>query len=238
MASKNNKIELKTYIIFISTLLLFLFQSLFQIIPITIFNLDTKNLSMLNKTYLLVFSSVCTLFIITVIYRKIIISDIKSFKNTSKNELFKNILFCLKYWALNLLIMYVFVYIISLFGINDSMNNSNVKEYIKANPLLMGINVVLFSALIEEIIFRLSFKTVFKDKISFILISGIVFGGLHVLSINNLIYLIYLIPYCCSGIILGYIYYETNNICYSYLVHSVHNLVLLIPEIIALMEVI
>ena len=236
MKDNNNKDNLITYIIFISTLLLFLLQSFFQLIPIKLLNIN--NISNIDKTYLITFSNICTLIIIVIIYRKIIINDLKKFKNINKKELNKNIIFCLKYWILNLLIMYIFIYIMHAFGLNDSINNYNVKKLIKVNPIIMGINVMLISTIIEEIIFRLSFKTVFKDKIPFILISGIIFGGLHVLSINSLIDLIYLIPYCTSGIILGYIYFETDNIFYSYFVHAFHNLILFIPEVIALMEVI
>ena len=238
MKVNNNKNNLITYIIFICTLLLFLFQSLFQLIPIKLFNLNIDELSNIDKILLLTFSNLCTLVIVVLIYRKIIKKDLKDIKNTNKKDFYKNSIFCLKYWVLNLLIMYIFIYILRLLGINDSINNSNVKSLIKANPLIMGLNIIFISTVIEEIIFRLSFKTVFKEKIPFILISGIIFGGLHVLSINSLIELIYLIPYCTSGIILSYIYYETDNIFYSYFVHAFHNLILLIPELITLMEVI
>ena len=93
MKDNNNKDNLITYIIFISTLLLFLLQSFFQLIPIKLLNI--KNISNIDKTYLITFSNICTLIIIVIIYRKIIINDLKKFKNINKKELNKNIIFCL-----------------------------------------------------------------------------------------------------------------------------------------------
>jgi hypothetical protein len=82
----------------------------------------------------------------------------------------------------------------------------------------------LLGPFVEEIIFRKSFKDVLKSKWSFILISGIVFGVLHVIgSISNLYGLLYFIPYSCLGIAFALIYYESNNIFSSIFAHVMHN---------------
>ncbi len=235
MKNKSNDTNIYTYIIFVCTFFLFLLQSLFQIIPILIFNLDIDNITNLEKAYLTTFSSMVTLIIIGIIYRKILINDFKKLIKSTKKEIFKNTLFSVKYWIISLIIMALSLYVFHLLGLNDSVNNSNVKELVKATPIIMGIQVLVIGALVEEIIFRLSFKTVFKSKISYILISGIVFGSLHVLSITSLMNLLYLIPYCSSGIILSYIYFKTDNIYYSYFIHVIHNLLMLI---VTLLEVI
>lgn len=236
--SNNNETSLKACIIFICTIIIFLLQSLFNLIPIAIFDLDTNNLSNTTTALLYVFSGICTLIIMFLFYRKILINDLKELKEEEINKKKQNIIFTIKIWILNLIIMYGTMYIISLFGVTDSVNNSNVKDLIRCSPIIIGIYVVLIGPLIEEIMFRLSFKTIFKDMIPFILISGFVFGCLHALSINSLIDLLYLIPYCCSGFILAFIYYKTDNIYYSYSIHALHNFITLIIELITLMEVI
>lgn len=58
----------------------------------------------------------------------------------------------------------------------------------------------------------------------FILMSGLVFGSLHVLnSTNSLAELLYLIPYSAPGIIFAYILAKTNNILVTMGLHFMHN---------------
>ena len=85
----------------------------------------------------------------------------------------------------------------------------------------------------EELVFRMGFKKIFKNKYLFILISGLVFGGLHVIgNINTPYDYLFLLPYCLPGIILAYVYYISDNIFASLGIHFIHNLFMLIVQII------
>ena len=88
---------------------------------------------------------------------------------------------------------------------------------------------MLYAPLTEELIFRKSIGKALKNKWLFIFISGFIFGGLHVISsVNGLIDLVYLVPYCSLGCILALLYYKTNNIFSSIAAHSFHNTLALI----------
>ena len=86
---------------------------------------------------------------------------------------------------------------------------------------------VLFIALlvaIEEIIFRKAIKDAINRKWFFILVSGFVFGALHVIGeIESLYGLLYIIPYSSLGLAFAKIYYDTDNIFASILAHFIHN---------------
>jgi len=83
---------------------------------------------------------------------------------------------------------------------------------------------MIYAPLTEELIFRKSIRDVIKNKWLYIIISGLIFGGLHVVSsIDSLIDLIYLIPYCSLGFVFASLYIKTNNIYSTIVAHSFHN---------------
>ena len=97
----------------------------------------------------------------------------------------------------------------------------------------MSFSTVLYAPLVEEITFRKTFRNIINDKILFILISGIMFGIIHVgISSNTTNDLLMIIPYLIMGIDFSYIYYKSDNIFTTITIHSIHNLVLLIIQFI------
>ena len=86
------------------------------------------------------------------------------------------------------------------------------------------IAVGILAPIIEELTFRKAFREVFTNKTLFVLASGLIFGGLHViLSLNSLWDLFYIIPYSSLGIAFGYMYQKTDNIYTSIIMHIFHN---------------
>ena len=99
-----------------------------------------------------------------------------------------------------------------------------IVETLKVAPIYTFIVTVFVAPILEELIFRLSFKNVIKNKWLFIIISGVIFGAIHVVfSVNDIYQLLYLIPYCSLGIAFSYMYYETDNILVPISFHILHN---------------
>ena len=208
---------------------LFFFSSLWQLIGLKIFNYDVNNLTDFNTIVLTTFSEVITLIILIIIYRKELKNDFKSLKNNFN----KNMDITVKSWLIGLLIMFVSNIIIGLFVSKATAGNEeNVQTLIKASNYLSIFTFGIVGPMVEELVFRKSFRDVFKKEWLFILVSGLVFGGLHVvLSLTSLWDLFYLIPYCSLGIAFGYIYVKTDNIYYSMFIHIFHNVLFTILSV-------
>ena len=65
--------------------------------------------------------------------------------------------------------------------------------------------------------------------------SGLIFGGLHVIgNVNSIIDLLYLIPYCVPGFAFAYMLSKTNNIFVPMGFHFLHNGVTMSLQVILL----
>lgn len=141
----------------------------------------------------------------------------------------------------------LFVTGLSNVGSNDSANQTAIEMMLTSGafPLLVTILMTVFLApFVEEMVFRKSFFNCSRKKgWKTILISGAIFGAIHVTStiVSTLLYVIvgkegysiltvfkeciYFLNYFASGIALGYIYYRSkHNIWSVILVHSAYNL--------------
>lgn len=214
---------------FLLALLLFFFGSIFQVIPILIFNLDANNIGGNTKILLTLFSNTIIAFILILFYFKDIKNDIKKFKE-NKSELLE---IGFKIWVIGLILMASSNVIINKISPNEIANNEeSIRSMISVSPYLMLINTAILAPIVEELVFRKSFRTVFKNNLLFVIVSGIVFGGLHVvLSIENVYDYLYLIPYCSLGISLSYMYYKTDNICIPIIMHMIHNFIITVMNI-------
>ena len=116
----------------------------------------------------------------------------------------------------NLIIVFLF-----LKGIapNEEANREMLRNY----PLYMIFAVTILAPICEELMFRLSFKNVFKNRLVYILFTGISFGAMHLLANTSLIELLYIIPYSALGIAFSAICYDTDNIYSSIIAHIMHN---------------
>ena len=126
-----------------------------------------------------------------------------------------------------LLIILVFIYYKDLkkdFKKLKEGNEEGVQQLIHSSKFLSIIAVGILAPIIEELTFRKAFREVFTNKTLFVLASGLIFGGLHViLSLNSLWDLFYIIPYSSLGIAFGYMYQKTDNIYTSIIMHIFHN---------------
>ena len=171
---------------------IFLFLLFFTIsaIPVLIFRIDINKFNDLDKVIYSLSCSLLFLSIIMLCYRKTLIKDFKPyFKNFGRN--FEN---SFKYYLVGVGVMIFGNLIITLLFQGDlSTNETTVRSYINASPLLMAIDISFYAPLAEELLFRKSVRDVVKNKWLYIFISGFIFGGMHVIGTEGLIGLLYLI---------------------------------------------
>lgn len=215
----------KKIILNIFMFLLYFIYQLATIAIVNLFNIDISNNH--NRELYLLISSLIYFVIIIIVYRHELKIDYKKF----------NIRILFKYipiYIIGLLLMAISSYVISkITNIETSQNEALVRQYIKLFPIYMSFSTVLYAPLVEEITFRKTFRNIINDKVLFILISGIMFGIIHVSISNNTTNdLLMIIPYLIMGIDFSYIYYKSDNIFTTITIHSIHNLILLIIQFI------
>ena len=114
-------------------------------------------------------------------------------------------------------------------------NEEGVQNIIKTIPLLSFISVGILGPIIEEFTFRKAFYDMFKNKYLFVLVSGSIFGLMHVIfSINSGWDLFYVIPYAALGFSFAFMYVKTDNLFTSMIMHIIHNSILTLMSIISL----
>ena len=167
--------------------------------------------------------------LMTFIYRKRLFRDFKVFiKNfTAYNS------FVLKLWGISLLITIVLSLIISFIShMPNATNQTNLNEMFKKMPFYVAFLCMIYAPISEELMFRATFKKLFKNKYLFIIISGVLFRIAHVIDDYKTYYeLLYILVYSSLGIFLSYIYYKTNNIFASMYFHFLQNTLSIIAMI-------
>ncbi len=179
-----------------------------------------------STIYLFVFLGMAITY--SVAYRKTIIDNIKDLKKNYKS-IFKT---TIKYWLIGLGIMLVSSLIIGLIGIGDTANQDTNINLFKEAPIIQAFTAIILAPIIEELVFRRSFKNFTNNKILFALVTGLIFGGIHIVSsissLKDLAMFIHIIPYSSVGIALGLAYKEHNNIIGTMAIHALHNTIAII----------
>ena len=205
----------------------FCFIFLFELVPYLLLEylgINTANLSTTN-TYLITFlSDIIVLSTLLIVYFPKLKKDFTSyFKNFSEN-----LEFSLKWWLIGIIVMIISNYILLfLSGGKIAANESSVREIIKNVPLLAFFMVSIYAPFTEEFLFRKLFKDLVSNKYLYVILSGLIFGGMHILSSLtadfSFLDLLYIIPYSSLGIAFAYTYYKSNNIFSTIVMHSLHN---------------
>lgn len=214
-------------------ILLLIGMDLFAYIPIKVFNIDFSSLSRDIRIIYNFATDIVFMLIVFFLYKKRLIKEFKDFFSNFND----NMILALEYYLVGLIIMLVSNYLIGTFFSNASANNENmVRLLIDKYPFYMLFSVAIYAPLVEETIFRRSLKDVF-DKIGktklikylYIISSGLIFALLHVMgNASEAIDYIYIIPYLALGISFASLYYRTDNLFSTIILHSFHNLVALI----------
>lgn len=212
------KINFKNESIFLKILkdmiILISFFLLIQILVKIFFPLLNK-----NKDFFSIIIYLLLCIYLFIIFRKELINYFKDFKKNYKYYLSKSF----KIFIICLMFMYISNIIISYITGNIATNEALNREVVKNNLLYSFIDMCLLAPFYEEILFRLNFKNLFKNKIIFSIVTGLFFGSMHLLVANSLIELLHIIPYSIMGFALSYIFYDTDNIFTSISYHFFNN---------------
>ena len=213
------------------TIIVIIFFFIYEMVIMQLLNfigINTENLSTTSLTGLLFIVDLIEIIIFFFVYYKDMTKDISDFKTNFK----KYIKFALKWWIIGLVIMYVSNIILYFIVNTGATNQEIVQEQIKKLPLYMLISTSITAPFTEEVVFRKSIRDVFTNKYLYIIMSFLLFGGVHVLSSNSLLEILYIIPYGTFGAVFAYMYYKTNNIYTSMFIHFIHNFLIVILSII------
>ena len=129
-------------------------------------------------------------------------------------------------------------FIITMFTTTQvAQNQDNIVETLKQAPIYTFIVTVLIAPILEELVFRMSFRKIFaKTDFLFILFSGLIFGSMHVIgSFENPIDLLFIIPYSIPGFVFAYTLAKSKNICVPMSLHFIHNGVMMCMKFIIMM---
>ena len=168
------------------------------------------------------------LFILVGLLIKINEIDIKKILKDFKENKKEYLILIFKTLFIGLILIVVSNLIISHFS-NLPQNENIIRKQLKEYPVYYILSILIFSPIIEEILFRYTF-TIIKNKKIYLIVTILLFAILHLQSIPD--DLIYLISYLFMSITFTYPYYKTNNIINSILTHSIYNLIALITIII------
>lgn len=224
------KIKIKEIIKFILIFLLYLLYSDIIIIILTKLGVNIKALPNNLKITIMFLINLSLMIMLFIFYSKSIKENLKDLKLNFKSYIKDNF----KYYVIGLLIMIISNIIISFFIEGNSTNETLIREYINIMPIYMIFSSCIYAPFTEEMVFRKSLRNCFNNKVLYILLSGLIFGSMHLLSASNLVELVFLIPYSSLGCVFAYMYYKTNNIFVPMTFHMVHNTIIVINYLLML----
>ncbi len=222
------KDKFKNIIKLISAFILFflmgsLITDIFAMFGINVSTFNTKDYS-----YFEALLEGCLVLVVYLLYRKTLNEDFQKFKDNKKylvNELFK-------YFALFFIVKIASAAVTSIIGeiigvsIGESENQNTIIDMAKSAPIMMLISTSILAPFVEEGIFRVAIRKVIKNNHIFIIISGLIFGFMHIFptDLSIAVALTYSITYVTMGVLLAYIYVETDNIWINIIIHALNNL--------------
>lgn len=200
---------------------IYFFLPQFQALPFILLKINTNNIPQIAEIIYLLGFNLLILALIAIVFHKKLEKDFIDIKKNHE-KYFKE---CINYWLIGMGVMMlsnIFISIILNNGVAD--NEELIRTMFKESPIYVYLSAVIIAPLTEELIFRLGIRNIFPTKILFLMVSTLVFGGLHVVtSMSTPLDLLYLIPYCSLGFAFAYSLYKTNNIFVSIGLHMMHN---------------
>ena len=233
----------------IKNLIVFLLYFIYSQVIIALlayFGFDYLGLSNDNK--ILFFFIIDVLFIISLIF--LYFKEIKTdFKDYKKN--YKKYFGYLKVYMIGVILMGLSNIVLQMIlNTGVSENEQSIRDLIPRFPLYISFSAILYAPFVEELIFRKVIKNIVSNKYAFyfikmfkkdtkkletyafIILSGLIFGLIHVTNDTDITQLLLGIPYVIMGIDFAYIYHKTNNIFTTMVFHSLHNTILLLIQFI------
>ncbi len=176
--------------------------------------IKTTNFWLNNLLNLLV--SLITCIVLVYVYRDTFTQKLQDYKD-NRSQYLKMIF---KYWLCGFILMVVTNTILINFSGSIASNEEQNRQIIKELPFYALISTTILAPITEEIVFRASFKDLSTNKNVCAVVSGILFGLMHVIFNGDFIFII---PYAILGIFIAKAYFDTDNIYNSILMHAFHN---------------
>ena len=215
---KNN--TFKKFMLFSFLLIGYLtFEVIYLIIGIDFTNI-TKELYILLSLIKYIFF----MLLLILIYRKYLKEKWKDFRINFK----KYAKISVKDWFTGFIIMIIANVIISNYITGLGENEAAVQTIIVKLPLMAFFMTTLFAPFNEEMIFRKSLQDVIKNKYLYMILSGFIFGLVHVIGSNNPYEYLLIISYGALGFMFAHTINKTDNIFCTIMMHMFHNGVLTI----------
>ncbi len=162
-----------------------------------------------NALYYIILG-IFTLFVLVFLY----FGDIKSEFKDFKKHFFKNILLCFG--------IFICCFLIVIIGNNLTFLITNVKNANTISLIFPNMKSLLFYTLfvmiiytpiVESIIFNKAIGNLIKNRILFVIVSGVLFGIMQVgIDFNNPSVIISSIPYMIVGMLITTMYVKKKNI--------------------------
>ena len=212
---------------FIIVFLVFYYGKYIQYIPILLFNIKKRSIS--TNLLLSTFSNLIECLFFLWYFRKELKEEFYKFKNNIKFNLDVGI----KFGIIGVFLMMISNTLIALFfGSMNSQNEVLVQKMIASVPWVMFIDTAILGPFIEEMVFRRGFRLIIKNKWSYVIISGFVFGLMHVIfSFSDIREFLFVFPYAFVGCSYALCYSKTDTIFTSITMHMLHNALLTLISI-------
>lgn len=234
--NKNKTLEqfknyIKIALIGLITIIIYNATTFLELATLYYTKVDVSKMTITTKTIYLISFEVLIMAIIALINHKKLEKNAIDIKK-NYNEYFKEYL---KIYILALIIMMISNLIINTLTQEIAGNEQAIRDTFSKAPIYMFFSAVIFAPFAEEMVFRQSIRNIIEDKKIFVIVSGLIFGGLHVIgNINNFYDILYIIPYATPGIAFAYMLEKTDNIFVPMGIHFLHNGLLMTLQIILL----
>lgn len=190
------------------------------VVPLILAGIDYENLPQYIKVIYILSYELLILASIIFIYRKELMISFKDLKKNHKEYFDKY----LKYWFIAFGLMAFANIIISFFIEGQPSNQEAIVKIFESNPLYMFFTAVVIAPLLEELVFRFGLRNIFGKNWIFIIMSGLLFGFIHIMGASNFMEeLVYLIPYSIPGFVFAYVLVKCDNIFVPIGLHFMHN---------------
>lgn len=177
-------------------------------------DINSNNLIIANLSN--IFINLLLLLIFIFVFRKELIPDFYNFNTRGKYFIKKYFV----YWIVAFLSSTISLNIInSLVGVPTTQALNEM--YVLQLPIYSIISMIIIAPIFEELLTKVCFKKVFKNKYIYVLLTALLFGSLHLLSPGSK--LIHAIPYVLLGGTFSLMYYDSDNIWTNIFYHSFHN---------------
>lgn len=135
-----------------------------------------------------------------------------------------------KTYGVALAVLFILSLSIRLYtGLSTPTNQENITILLNHNILLTIFLATIYAPIVEELLFRGIFRKFIKNKYLYIILSGFIFGLLHVIDdYKSIGELLYIFVYGSLGCFLAWIYYKTNNIFTNIYMHFLQNTISII----------